>query len=82
MFRIHGSFYIGIEDLVPTRLISHLLTRDLPETILNHTYDRAYDLIGSRGDVVLKYRLLKTLESNDLGFQIRRQNCFPNIVVL
>lgn len=49
------SFHTEIDDLVPTILISHLLTRNLPKTILFQPYNDEYDLIGSRGDVFLKY---------------------------
>lgn len=41
---IQGSFYTEMDDHVPTRLISHLLTRDLADTILRQPYDGEYDL--------------------------------------
>ena len=79
---IYRSFQTEIDDPVLTLLISHLLTRDLYETILRHPYDGEYDLIGSRGDVFLKYRPLNTRENSVLGFSIRRHSCFPSITVL
>ena len=79
---IHGSFHTDIVDHDPTLLISHLLTRDLADTILRQLYDGKYDLIGSRGKAFLKYSLLKTLENKVFGFSIRRYNCLTSIVML
>ena len=53
MVRSHGSFHTDIDDPVPTLLISHLLTRDLADTILLKPYDREYEQIGSRGEAFL-----------------------------
>ena len=46
-----------MDDPILILLISHLLPRDLAETILRHPYDVEYDLIGSKGDTFLKYIL-------------------------
>ena len=71
-----------IYDPHPTLLISHLLTRDLTDTILRQPYDGEYDLIGSKGDAFLKYRPLKTNENKVCDISIRRHNWLPNITVL
>ncbi|WZZ78447.1 hypothetical protein YC2023_099019 [Brassica napus] len=78
----HGSFHTEIEEPDLTRLISHLLTRDLAETILRQPYDEEYERIGSKVEAYLKCRPLKTRENKVFGLSIRRHNCLPSITVL
>ena len=49
----HGSFHADIKEPDPTFLISHLLARDLADTILHQPYDEEYERIGSRGEAFL-----------------------------
>ena len=76
------SFHTEIDDPYLIVLISHLLTRDLTDTIMCHPYDGEYDQISFMGDAFPKFCPLKTRENKVLVFSIKHHNCFSSIAGL